>query len=114
MNLDIHIGLVGGIRLPDTDTSSDLAIAASLLSSLEKFAIPRDACFMGEVSLAGEIRPVSGGVPRVQEAFRHGFKHVFVPKANYHSDMIKDIPKGARVIQLQTITDLKKELKKII
>jgi DNA repair protein RadA/Sms len=36
----------------------------------------------GEVGLAGEVRPVTGGQVRLKEAAKLGFTHAIVPKAN--------------------------------
>lgn len=36
----------------------------------------------GEIGLAGEIRPVQGGLDRLREAAKHGFKRAIVPAAN--------------------------------
>jgi DNA repair protein RadA/Sms len=36
----------------------------------------------GEVGLAGEVRPVQGGLMRLKEAAKLGFTKAIVPKAN--------------------------------
>lgn len=105
---DIFISLVGGMRIPDTDTSTDLALAASLYSSIKGNVIPRNTCFMGELSLSGEVRPVAGGVQRVSEAASHGFTRIFVPKANYSPKMERE---GLQVVKVQSVGDLIKELR---
>lgn len=38
--------------------------------------------FLGELSLDGFVRPISGVLPIVEAAGRHGFEEVFVPKEN--------------------------------
>lgn len=108
---DVYLNLIGGLKIPETDTSTDLAIAASLISSLSDEPIPKDSCFFGEISLSGEIRPVSGGVPRVNEAFKLGFKTCYIPHANYHKNMEKEVPAGCSIVKLQTVYDLIKNLK---
>lgn len=100
---DVYVNLVGGLKLPETDTSADLAIAASLISSLNDKEMSRKHCFMGEISLSGEVRPINGGVPRVNEAIKHGFEVIYIPKANYHKSM--EIS-GAKIIQIEKIGDL--------
>ena len=97
------MNLVGGLKLPETDTSADLAIAASLISSLNDKSMSRKHCFMGEISLSGEVRPINGGVPRVIEAIKHGFDVIYIPKANYHKSMENS---GAKIIQIEKIGDL--------
>jgi DNA repair protein RadA/Sms len=108
MYKDINVNLVGGIKLAETETSSDLALAAALLSSASDKPIPKGTCFFGELSLTGEIRPVASGVPRVKEAIQHAFTHIFIPKNNYHNSMITD---GVTITPVEHITDLIEALK---
>ncbi len=105
---DVYVNLVGGLKLPDTDTSADLALAAALVSSLNDIEMSRKYCFMGEISLSGEVRPINGGVPRVNEAVKHGFEQIYIPKANYHKSMENS---GAKIIAIEHITDLLEALK---
>jgi DNA repair protein RadA/Sms len=107
MNHDIYVSLVGGLKLPETDASADLALVAALYGSLKDKTLDRKTCFMGELSLSGEVRPVSGGVPRVKEAIKHGFETIYLPHANYHSSMES---KGVKLIPLKTIHDLLKNI----
>jgi len=44
--------------------------------------VPNDMVILGEVGLAGEIRPVPNGEERLMEAAKHGFKRAIVPEAN--------------------------------
>lgn len=77
---DVFINLVGGVR--SAETSVDLAIALALVSSLRNIVVAPDWVVMGEVGLSGEIRPMPHGHERMQEAAKHGFKKMLVPKAN--------------------------------
>jgi DNA repair protein RadA/Sms len=77
---DVFINLVGGVR--SAETSVDLAIALALVSSLRNVVVAPDWVVMGEVGLSGEIRPMPHGHERMQEAAKHGFKKMVVPKAN--------------------------------
>lgn len=110
LNHDIYISLVGGLRLPEQDTSADLSIAVALLSSLEDKPISRQACFLGEISLSGEIRPVVGGVQRLKEAQKIGFTDFVIPYANYHRDMEQE---GCRIYPLRHIGELKDCMKDV-
>ena len=101
-NHDVYVNLVGGLKLPETDTSADLSMAASLVSSLQDKPLPKDMLWLGELSLSGEVRPVSGGVPRVQEAIKHGFTKIVVPEANYHKKMESA---GVSIMRVKTIND---------
>lgn len=61
----------------------DLGIALGYLLSDEEITFePEGKLFLGELALNGELRPVKGVLPLVQEAKRLGFMEVYVPKAN--------------------------------
>ncbi|MCB0530043.1 MAG: DNA repair protein RadA, partial [Saprospiraceae bacterium] len=75
---DVFLNLAGGIRVEDP--AIDLAIVASLISSLLDVSIPSNICFAGEVGLSGEIRAVQRVEQRIGEADRLGFKEIYVSK----------------------------------
>ena len=77
---DVFINVVGGVRV--TETAADLPLLLAALSSLRNRPLPNDWVIFGEVGLAGEIRPVQGGMDRLREAAKHGFKRAIVPKGN--------------------------------
>lgn len=98
---DIFINIVGGVKV--LETASDLAVIAAMVSSFRDHPFPSDTVIFGEVGLAGEIRPVPNGEQRVQEAAKHGFKRVLLPKANVPR---KDSSQGIEVIPLQKLADV--------
>ncbi len=71
---DVFVQVSGGLRL--TEPGADLAVAAALLSSLRDAPTPADAVYLGEVGLAGEVRPVGAMERRLVEAPRLGFRQV--------------------------------------
>jgi DNA repair protein RadA/Sms len=77
---DVFINVVGGVKV--TETGSDLALLAAVVSSLRNRIFDRETIIFGEVGLAGEIRPVQSGQERLKEAVKHGFKRAIVPIAN--------------------------------
>jgi DNA repair protein RadA/Sms len=77
---DIFINVVGGVKV--TETGSDLALLAAVVSSLRNRVFDSETIIFGEVGLAGEIRPVQSGQERLKEAAKHGFKRAIVPFAN--------------------------------
>ena len=79
-SLDVFLNVVGGLQI--NEPSADLPILFAILSSLRNRPLPNDLIVFGEVGLAGEIRPVSGGQERLKEAAKHGFKSAIVPRAN--------------------------------
>ncbi|MGB4499286.1 MAG: DNA repair protein RadA [Methylococcaceae bacterium] len=86
---EIYANVVGGIRV--TETSSDLAILASIVSSLRNKIVSQDAFFFGELGLNGEIRPVANGHARLNDAAKHGFKKAVIPKANTPKKVIPNL-----------------------
>jgi DNA repair protein RadA/Sms len=77
---DVFVNVVGGVRV--TETGADLATLLAVLSSLRDRELARGLVVFGEVGLAGEVRPVSGGEERLREAAKHGFTRAIVPRAN--------------------------------
>ncbi|WP_170005210.1 DNA repair protein RadA [Pseudopontixanthobacter vadosimaris] len=80
---EVYLNVAGGYRL--TDPAADLAVAAALVSALSDRALPRNSVWFGEVSLAGEVRPVAHSSLRLREAAKLGFAKGFGPadaKAN--------------------------------
>ncbi len=61
----------------------DLPIFVGILIASGQTGIDSSAsAFIGELSLEGEIRPVSGVLPMVLEARKLGIKHIFIPEKN--------------------------------
>jgi DNA repair protein RadA/Sms len=68
---DVYVSTVGGIRL--SEPGADLAIALAIASALNDQALPATTAAVGEISLAGEIRPVAAAKQRAAEARRLGY-----------------------------------------
>ncbi|WP_206240305.1 DNA repair protein RadA [Novosphingobium terrae] len=75
---EVYLNVAGGYRL--ADPAADLAVAAALVSALAEKPLPREAVWFGEVSLAGEIRPVAHAGLRLRESAKLGFAHAFGPE----------------------------------
>ncbi len=75
---DVFINITGGIKI--TETATDLAIVAAILSSFRNRPIDNQTVFIGEVSLIGDIRESYQIEPRLKEAHTHGFKKAVVAK----------------------------------
>jgi DNA repair protein RadA/Sms len=74
---DVYAATVGGVRIDDP--ASDLALALALASTFLNVPVLPGLIAIGEVGLAGEIRPVSGVRGRLVEAARLGFTTALVP-----------------------------------
>ncbi len=78
-DMDVYINVVGGVRV--TEPALDLGIALAVVSSLRDMPCPPEACVFGEIGLAGEVRAVTHGERRAQEAARLGFARCIVPQS---------------------------------
>ncbi|MEO0700105.1 MAG: DNA repair protein RadA, partial [Pseudomonadota bacterium] len=74
---EVYLNIAGGYRL--ADPAADLAVAAALVSALADKALPVKSAWFGEVSLAGEIRPVAHAELRMREAAKLGFARGYGP-----------------------------------
>jgi len=74
---EVYLNVAGGYRL--NDPAADLAVAAALVSALADRPLPERSIWFGEISLAGEIRPVAHAGLRLKEASKLGFSHGFGP-----------------------------------
>ena len=71
---DVYVSTVGGMRL--TEPATDLAIALAIASAVKDVALPATLAAVGEISLAGEIRPVNAARQRAGEARRLGYTDI--------------------------------------
>jgi DNA repair protein RadA/Sms len=74
---DVYAATVGGVRL--VEPAADLALALATAGAASDRPLPGDLVAIGEVGLAGEVRPVGGMAARLQEAARLGFTTALVP-----------------------------------
>ncbi len=84
---DVFINISGGIKI--NDPSADLAIIAAILSSYRNRELSTETLFIGEVSLTGEIREVSGLAQRLKEIQTQGFKKAVIPNKPIEATKIK-------------------------
>ena len=68
---DLYINVAGGLSLQDP--SADLPACAAIASALRNIPLQSGTCWLGEVGLAGEVRPVTRIDLRLKEAARLGF-----------------------------------------
>jgi DNA repair protein RadA/Sms len=73
---DLYLNVAGGLSIQDP--SADLAACVSLASALKDRPLRGDCCYLGEVGLAGEVRPVTRILARLKEAERLGLKRAVI------------------------------------
>ncbi len=74
---DTYVATVGGARL--AEPSTDLAIALAVAGAALDRPMPQGVIAIGEVGLAGEVRPVTGIGRRLAEAARLGYRRAIIP-----------------------------------
>ncbi|BDU50390.1 DNA repair protein RadA [Haliovirga abyssi] len=77
---DIFINIPGGLSVKET--TIDLAIALSILSSIRDIPVNNDVAALGELGLRGEVRKVSFITKRLNELKKMGFKKIYLPEGN--------------------------------
>jgi DNA repair protein RadA/Sms len=92
---DVYAATVGGVRV--VDPAADLALAVAVAGARTDRAAPARLAAVGEVGLAGEVRPVSAIRGRVAEAARLGFRCVLVPRGSTGA-----VP-GIEVVEVATL-----------
>lgn len=75
---DVYVSTVGGMKI--TEPAADLAIAIAIASAVKDKPVANQIAAFGEISLAGEIRGVTNGAQRSQEALRLGHPTVIGEK----------------------------------
>jgi DNA repair protein RadA/Sms len=84
---DVFVNMAGGIYVEDP--AIDLALCASLVSSMEEIPVPEKICFAAEVGLGGELRAVNRIDQRISEAEKLGFEKIYVSKFSHKAIDLK-------------------------
>jgi DNA repair protein RadA/Sms len=98
---DVYLNVAGGLRV--TEPAADLAVAAALVSSLTDIPVPAETVIFGEISLAGEVRPVAQSDARLKEAEKLGFARAWLPQS---SKTAKSSLRLTELEKLQAVKDL--------
>ena len=97
---DCYLATAGGFEI--NDPSSDLAIAISIVSSLQN-KIPLSHCaFIGELGLNGQVRETNSIKSKIDESIRLGFEKIIIPYMK--KDKLTDI-QNIKVIKVKDIQE---------
>lgn len=99
-NQDVYINIAGGMTLDEP--AADLALCVAIASSHKNRLIGGGWAVMGEVGLAGEIRPVAQCERRISECARMGFTDLILPHGSLRG--IKS-PNGVRLHGVTTLSE---------
>ena len=90
-------------------TLYDLPMLIGILAASGDLKQPEDDCaFLGELSLTGELRPISGALPMAVAAAREGIRRLFVPAENATEAAFAE---GLSVYPVETVAQLVAHLK---
>ena len=100
---DVYINITGGLKIKDT--SIDLAIIMSIISSYKNVALGSDCVYCGEVGLSGELRNITNVDMRIREAVKLGYKKIFLPKVSI-DNLDNDFLNKYKNIQIKSISNI--------
>lgn len=103
---DLHVNVIGGGNIDGP--SAGCAITSAILSAVEGLPLRQDVALTGEISLAGEVKPVGGVAEKAFGARQAGMKKLLIPEKN--KDDIGPDYLGMKVVPVKTIEDIYREL----
>jgi DNA repair protein RadA/Sms len=95
---DVYVSTIGGARI--TEPAADLATALAIVSARTGEPLPAGTVAVGEVGLAGDIRPVTALDRRLSEAARLGFRRAVVPAGTTAT-----VPRGLEILEARHIAE---------
>ncbi|ADI01098.1 MAG TPA: ATP-dependent protease LonB [Syntrophothermus lipocalidus] len=111
---DIHINFPGGMAVDGP--SAGVAMAVAVFSALKQWPVRAYVAMTGEISVAGNVKPVGGVIPKIEAARRAGVKQVFIPQENWleifeHWEDIEVVPVEsiAQVIENAVLVDVSRD-----
>jgi DNA repair protein RadA/Sms len=102
---DLYINVAGGIRI--SEVGIDLALAAALYSARSNIPLPIKTAVAGELSLAGEVRPLRRLPTRIKTSRSMGFDRFVGPESETEAERktllsgvaaVKDIKSAVKAI----------------
>ena len=98
---DVFLNITGGLKVQDPGI--DLSLVCAILSSFFDFYIPDKVCFIGEVGLSGEIRPVSRINERIKEVIKMGINTIYISKyakINFEKNKLFELKKVGKLQEI--------------
>jgi DNA repair protein RadA/Sms len=96
---DVFVNAVGGVKI--SEPGVDLAVMISIASSLIEKTVEDRTIIFGEIGLGGEVRPVSRGQERINEAKKLGFTRIILPEKNIPKKPID----GVTLVSVKTVKE---------
>ncbi len=100
MGEDVFVNIAGGMVVDEP--AADLAIIASVASSVRNRPIKPGTAVFGEVGLAGEVRGTTQASLRVREAAMMGFTRCVLPPGSCSP---VDLPAGIELVEVRSVSE---------
>jgi len=100
-SFDVFINVSGGFKI--NETSADLAVSMAIASSFKNKPLPPKTAFLGEISLSGDIRPVTQINRRIIELKNNGIDKIVLSK--FDMEEIKSIKFTGEIFAVATISE---------
>ena len=94
---DIYINVAGGLKI--NEVSIELALALALYSARSDKPLSSNLVSFGELSLAGEVRPVAFLDKRIKAASDMGFSEYLVPYSQQKGSVARNIKQAIMISQ---------------
>ncbi|QJT10323.1 S16 family serine protease [Oceanidesulfovibrio marinus] len=109
-NADIHVHIPAG-SIPKDGPSAGVTIAVALASLLKDQTVRPDTAMTGELTLSGEILPVSGLRDKLLAAQQAGYSRVLLPDANQCDvdELDEEITAGVDAVFVRNVDDAVRE-----
>ena len=98
---DVYANIAGGLRTDDP--SSDLAVAAAVVSSYRNLPLRGNTVLLGEIGLGGELRSVGEIGKRVREGLQFGFDRFIIPAYHLEKKNGLSFPENAEMIAVSSL-----------
>jgi DNA repair protein RadA/Sms len=98
---DIYVNTAGGLEIEEP--GSDFGIFAAILSSLRNHPLPSGTVLLGELSLSGDVRPISQAHLRVKEAAAMGFRRCVLPAGSLP---LVEAVDGIELLPIRTVGEI--------
>jgi DNA repair protein RadA/Sms len=98
---DIYVNTAAGLEIDEP--GSDLGIFAAILSSFRNRPLPPHTVLLGELSLSGDVRPISQAHLRVRESAAMGYHKCILPAGNLP---LVDRVEGIELLPVGTVAEV--------
>ncbi len=105
---DVYVNVAGGLKV--TEPASDLAVLLAIASSYRDVSVNGELIAVGEVGLAGEVRPIPKLGRRLTEAQKLGFKEALIPAASLNTALKSEF----RSIKLRGVATAEEALQQAV